>query len=99
MQIGEGTSERDVGPLGERFPSTIPQTLPPGERSSSTMPPRKAAATKSGSKGAAATKSGSKGAPKKRVAAIGFKLPDPIAPGLVVKDVAKQSWKIGKSIG
>lgn len=63
------------------------------------MPPRKAAATKSGSKGAAATKSGSKGAPKKRQAAIGFKLPDPIAPGLVVQDVAKQSWKIGKSIG
>lgn len=63
------------------------------------MPPRKTAATKSGSKGVAATKSGSKGAPKKRVAAIGFKLPDPIAPGLVVKDVAKQSWKIGKSIG
>lgn len=63
------------------------------------MPPRKAAATKSGSKGAAATKSASKGAPKKRVAANGFKLPDPIAPGLVVKDVAKQSWKIGKSIG
>ncbi|XP_063844035.1 serine/threonine-protein kinase VRK1-like isoform X2 [Scylla paramamosain] len=63
------------------------------------MAPRKTATAKSGSKGAAATKSGSKGAPKKRVAANGFKLPDPIAPGVVVKDVAKQNWKIGKSIG
>ena len=63
------------------------------------MPPRKAPATKSGSKGAAATKSASKGAPKKRVAAAGFKLPDPIAPGVVVKDISKQDWKIGKSIG
>ncbi|XP_068239405.1 serine/threonine-protein kinase VRK1-like isoform X1 [Palaemon carinicauda] len=44
-------------------------------------------------------KSGSKGAPKKRVAANGFKLPDPITPGVVVTDVAKQQWKIGCSIG
>ncbi|KAK4328834.1 hypothetical protein Pmani_000776 [Petrolisthes manimaculis] len=52
------------------------------------MPPRKGA-----------TKSGSKGAPKRKVAASGFKLPDPIAPGVVVTDVAKKQWKIGTSIG
>lgn len=44
-------------------------------------------------------KSGSKGAPKKRVAANGFKLPDPITPGVVVTDIVKNQWKIGHSIG
>ncbi|XP_045601482.1 serine/threonine-protein kinase VRK1 [Procambarus clarkii] len=50
-------------------------------------------------KGGATNKSGSKGAPKKRVAANGFKLPDPIAPGVIITDVVKKRWKIGHSIG
>ncbi|XP_053639117.1 serine/threonine-protein kinase VRK1 isoform X2 [Cherax quadricarinatus] len=50
-------------------------------------------------KGAAANKSGSKGVPKKRVAANGFKLPEPIAPGVIITDVAKKQWRIGHSIG
>ncbi|XP_042238964.1 serine/threonine-protein kinase VRK1-like isoform X1 [Homarus americanus] len=50
-------------------------------------------------KGGAANKSGSKGAPKKRVAANGFKLPNPIAPGIIITDVGKKQWIIGNSIG
>lgn len=50
-------------------------------------------------RGATANKGGSKAAPKKRVAANGFKLPDPIAPGVVVTDIAKKNWRIGNSIG
>lgn len=50
-------------------------------------------------KGGTANKGGSKAAPKKRVAANGFKLPDPIAPGVIVTDIAKKSWRIGNSIG
>jgi len=57
------------------------------------MPPKKAGTAKSGSK------AGSKAAPKKRVAANGFKLPDPIEAGVVVTDIAKKSWRVGKSIG
>jgi len=37
--------------------------------------------------------------PKKRVAANGFKLPDPIPAGVIVSDIAKNEWIIGKSIG
>lgn len=50
-------------------------------------------------KGGTANKGGSKAAPKKRVAANGFKLPDPIAPGVIVTDIAKKNWRIGNSIG
>uniref|UniRef100_A0A8D8SGC1 non-specific serine/threonine protein kinase n=1 Tax=Cacopsylla melanoneura TaxID=428564 RepID=A0A8D8SGC1_9HEMI len=41
-----------------------------------------------------------KGASKpKKVAAKGHKLPDPIKPGTVFTDSAKQLWKVGKSLG
>ncbi|XP_071522031.1 serine/threonine-protein kinase VRK1-like isoform X2 [Panulirus ornatus] len=50
-------------------------------------------------KGGTANKSGSKGAPKKRVAANGYKLPDPIESGVKVTDVGRKQWVIGRSIG
>ncbi|KAF2365167.1 Protein kinase domain [Trinorchestia longiramus] len=54
------------------------------------MAPRKV------SRGAA---SKSNGTPKKRVAANGFKLPDPIPEGQVITDMAKNVWVLGRSIG
>ena len=36
---------------------------------------------------------------KKRVAANGFKLPDPVPAGIVMRDVARKEWVLGKSIG
>ncbi|XP_018020116.1 serine/threonine-protein kinase VRK1 isoform X2 [Hyalella azteca] len=54
------------------------------------MAPRKV------SKGAA---SKSNETPKKRVAASGYKLPDPIPEGQVITDIAKNVWVLGKSIG
>lgn len=61
------------------------------------MPPkRKASSEASGSKNPK-MKNQSKG--PKRVAAKGFTLPDPIEPGEVLTDVARKSWRLGKSIG
>lgn len=53
------------------------------------MPPRKA------SRGASKTAA----TPKKRVAANGFKLPDPIPAGQIIQDMTKNIWVLGKSIG
>ena len=36
---------------------------------------------------------------KKRVAAKGYKLPDPIRNGEILKDLVKKEWQIGPSIG
>ncbi|CAL4128017.1 unnamed protein product, partial [Meganyctiphanes norvegica] len=37
--------------------------------------------------------------PSKRIAANGFRLPDPIAPGEILTDMTQKQWRIGKSIG
>jgi len=37
--------------------------------------------------------------PSKRIAANGFRLPDPIAPGEILTDMTDKQWRIGKSIG
>lgn len=39
--------------------------------------------------------------PKKenKKAAKGYTLPDPIPPGLILCDVRKQQWRLGKSVG
>jgi len=54
------------------------------------MAPKKPA--KAGSKSGVAT-------PKKRVAANGFKLPEPIPAGQVITDIGKKEWVLGRSIG
>lgn len=54
------------------------------------MAPKRPA--KAGSKSGVAT-------PKKRVAANGFKLPDPIPAGQVITDMSKKTWVLGHSIG
>ncbi|XP_076058011.1 serine/threonine-protein kinase VRK1-like isoform X2 [Oratosquilla oratoria] len=41
----------------------------------------------------------SSGAPKKRIAANGYKLPDPIAAGQILTDMSKRQWRLGRSIG
>ena len=58
------------------------------------MPPKK----NSGAVKSAAKPKPKKAAPKKP-AAKGFKLPDPIAPGEIFKDLTKKEWRLGKSIG
>jgi hypothetical protein len=40
-----------------------------------------------------------KKAARKRKAANGYKLPDPIPVGEIIRDVAKKEWQIGPSIG
>jgi len=49
-------------------------------------------------KGSSGEKSGGK-KPSKRIAANGFRLPDPIAPGEILTDMTEKQWRIGKSIG
>ena len=41
----------------------------------------------------------SKNQPKKRIAANGYKLPDPIEPNQILTDMIKNKWILGKSIG
>lgn len=54
------------------------------------MPPKK-------SRSSDGKSSGKK--PSVRIAANGFRLPDPIAPGEILSDVTQKQWRIGKSIG
>ena len=51
------------------------------------MPPRKS------------KQSSTKAPPKKRVAANGYRLPDPLEPGEILVDMVKKKWRLGKSIG
>jgi vaccinia related kinase len=37
--------------------------------------------------------------PKKRVASNGNRLPDPIREGEILVDIAKNQWRLGRSIG
>jgi vaccinia related kinase len=37
--------------------------------------------------------------PKKRVAANGNRLPDPIREGELLTDITKNQWKLGRSVG
>jgi len=64
------------------------------------MPPKKSRSSdgKSSGKSSSDGKPGGK-KPSARIAANGFRLPEPIAAGEILSDMTQKEWRIGKSIG